>query len=244
MSRPTLWEPEATLFTIRDIKPRLASWDKSTHPSQLRLQAYRQPIMDQVLPLLPENYPLFLHLDVDVEEQEHLLRHHDLENYLTPLFGRNQLNAVRFFLVTARKFVGGGSRLEIGIARPMSKNVTTEWNDFSFTARGSVQSKAWKENLRNALAATNPDPLTPPGVEVQIAWVCSPERNWVSLWKPTGDCMGPILGEENPLRPFAPNDDRIVALKFHRTLDLEMGNAVQIDMWWRAIENSQGNSVT
>jgi hypothetical protein len=47
--------------------------------------------------------------------------------------------------------------------------------------------------------------------------------------------MGPILGEENPLRPFAPHDDRITALQFHRSLDAEIGNAVYVDIWWRAV---------
>jgi hypothetical protein len=234
MLQPILWEPETTLYTISDINPQLASWDKNTHPSQLRLQAYRQPIMDELIPLLPDNEPLFLHLDVDVGKPEHLLKHHDLENYLTPLFGVKHLNAARFFLVTARKFVGGGSNIEVGVARPAPANVPLGWDHFVYTAHGSVQSKPWKENLRNALAATNPLPLTASAVEVQIAWKCSPKRNWVMLWKPTGDCMGPILGEENPLRPFAPNDDRIISLHFHRGIDNGIDNDVHIHMWWRA----------
>jgi hypothetical protein len=237
MPQPTLWEPETTLCTIRDIKPQLASWDRSTHPSQIRLQAFRQPIMEELLPLLPSNEPLFLHLDVGAMKPEHLLRHHDLENYLTPLFGTKQLNSTRFVLVAARKFVGGGSRLEVGIARPAAENSLDGWNSFAYEARLSIQLKQGKENLRNALASTNPVPLVAPAVEVQIAWVCSPKRNWVSLWKPTGDCMGPILGEENSLRPFAPNDDRIVDLKFHHMIDNTIGNNVYIAMWWRPSEN-------
>ncbi len=230
----TLWEPDASLHTISGIHPQLASWDKANHPSQIRLQAYRGPLMDELLPLLPENTPLFLHLDVDVVKPEHLLRHHDLENYLTPLFGTKHLNAGRFVLVTARKYVGGGSRLEVGIARPAQNDLMSSgWTHFSYTAQGSLQSKQWKENLRTALADTNPLPLISSAVEVQIAWVCSPKRNWVSLWKPTGDCMGPIIGEENPLRPFAPNDDQIVSLKLHRGLDNSLGNNVLIHMWWQ-----------
>ena len=240
MPQPTLWEPETILHTIVGISPQLASWDKKTHPSQIRLHTYLQPVMDELIPVLPENEPLFLHLDVDVQKPEHLLRHHDLENYVTPLFGLKHLNSARFALVTSRKFVGGGSKLIVGIARPAEDNLSDYgWNHFAYMAQGSVQSKQWKQNLRNALAATNPLPLTLPAVEVQIAWKCSPLRNWVMLWKPTGDCMGPILGEENPLRPFAPNDDRITALKFHRTLDTEIGNAVHIDMWWRAVRQPQ-----
>jgi hypothetical protein len=76
-------------------------------------------------------------------------------------------------------------------------------------------------------------------VEVQIAWACSAQRNWMNLWKPTADCMGPILGEQNPLRPFAPEDDRIIDLKFHRAVDNLLGNDVHIHMWWRAGEDQQ-----
>jgi hypothetical protein len=238
MFEPSLWQPDKTLHTISDIEPQLASWDKSTHPSQIRLQVYLQRLMEELLSTLPENEPLYLNLDVDVKKPEYLLRHHDLENYLTPLFGVRYLNPARFALVTARKYVGGGSGLEVGIARPAENGeLTSNWNHFAYSAEISIQTKLGKENLRNALAATQPLPLTTPAVEVQIAWRCSPKRNWVMLWKPTGDCMGPILGEENLMRPFAPNDDRIVELKFHRTLDITMGNDVQIDMWWRSAGN-------
>jgi hypothetical protein len=237
MPELTLWEPGTTLHTVTDIKPQLASWDRQTHPSQIRLQSYLLPVMDALLPRLSQEGEFFLHLDVDVERPAHLLRHHDLENYLTPLFGMKRLDASRFPLVTARKYVGGGSRLVVGTARHTADSVLFQnWAHFSYTAHGSVQTKQWKEKLRNALAATKPTPLTAPAVEVQIAWTCSPRRNWVSLWKPTGDCMGPILGEQNPLRPFAPDDDRIVELQFHRMLDESLGNDVHIDIWWRAAE--------
>ncbi|HXD09758.1 MAG TPA: hypothetical protein VN653_06815 [Anaerolineales bacterium] len=235
MTGQSLWEPDTIITTISDIAPQLASWDKSTHPSQIRLQAYLQGVMSKALPLPQDGMPLFLHLEVDVQKPERLLKHHDLENYLTPLFGTKQLNASRFVLVTARKFVGGGSKLLLGTARPATEDFLLQgWNHFAYVARGSAQAKPWKDNLRNALAETKPLPLTDHAVEVQIAWACPAQSNWVALWKPTGDCMGPILGEVNPLRPFAPNDDRIVDLKFYRTLNTAMGNAVHIDMWWRA----------
>ena len=247
MPQPILWEPETTFHTIVDIHPQLASWDKLSHPSQVRLRGYLDTLMVALLPLPAADQPLFLHLDIDVRQPIFLLKHHDLENYLTPLFGAQRLDASRFVLVTARKFVGGGSKLLLGTARPVSDHLLGDsWQHFSHVAQVSLQSKPGKENLRTALAATNPIPLAAPAVEVQIAWSCSPRRNWVNLWKPTGDCMGPILGEENPLRPFAPHDDRITALKFHRTLDVSVGNAVHIDMWWRAAEpgSNTGNTRT
>lgn len=70
-------------------------------------------------------------------------------------------------------------------------------------------------------------------VEVQLAWRCSPNRNWVWLWKPTGDAMGPVLGLGQTQREFAPQDDRIVALTLHRDDDRQLGHNVDVGMWWR-----------
>lgn len=234
MHLPTLWEQGSIIQTISDINPQLASWDKRNHPSQIRLRRFLDTIIEQLHPLPVADSPLFLSMDVDVHNQENLLKYHDLENYLTPLFGSLVFPAARFVFVTSRKYVGGGSKLQIGIARRVTNNPTSEgWNHFGFTAQASIQSKEWKSNLRDALAATNPVAATAPAVEVQLAWKCSARHNWVNLWKPTGDCMGPILGQENPLRSFAPNDDRITSLKLHRALDMTLGNAVEISMWWR-----------
>jgi len=104
-------------------------------------------------------------------------------------------------------------------------------------ARGNFQTKHWKENLRDALAATSSTLLATHTVRVQIAFTCSTRRNWVNLWKATGDCMGPILGEQNPLRSFAPNDDHMVNLRLHRTVDGEAKNDVVINMWWQTAED-------
>lgn len=60
--------------------------------------------MAALLPLPADDRPLFLHLDIDVEQPSHRLKHHDLENYLTPLFGGGAWNAVRFFRVSASKY--------------------------------------------------------------------------------------------------------------------------------------------
>jgi hypothetical protein len=233
---PILWQPENILKTITDVEPRLASWDKSTLPSQGQLREYLDKLISDVLPLPSENLPLFLHLDIDVKKSVNLLKHHDLENYLTPLFGVKRLNPARFVLVSARKYVGDGSRLLLGSAYAVSDDTALNgWHHFAHTTHGSAQSKQWKENLRNAFAKTNPQPLITRAVEVQLAWQCSPQRNWVALWKPTGDCMGPLLGETNSQRQFAPNDDRIVMSTFHRSINPTIGHNVHIDMWWRSV---------
>ena len=110
-----LWARGTTERQVDGITPLLASWEKSSHPAQIRLRAYLSATVAALLPL-PADGPLFLHLDVDVEDPTRLLRHYDLENYLTPLFGSRWLPASRFVLVSARKFVGGGSHIAWGVA--------------------------------------------------------------------------------------------------------------------------------
>lgn len=53
------------------------------------------------------------------------------------------------------------------------------------------------------------------------------------LWKPTGEAMGPILGEPVARNPFDPDDGRIVALALHLNSDAAAGHSVDVGMWWR-----------
>jgi hypothetical protein len=108
------------------------------------------------------------------------------------------------------------------------------WTYFSYEAgNDSLQKPLWKKKLREALQNNQLLPLKPGPVEVHLAWRCSSRRNWATLWKPTIDAMGPILGEPFPNRPFYPNDDRIVSLGLHLQVDDMIGWSVHIGMMWR-----------
>jgi hypothetical protein len=234
MHRWQLWTYGQTLKQVDGVRPLLASWEKNTHPAQIRLRSYLEDLMLHLKPLPATPAGLFLHLDVDVGEPQNLLHHHDLENYLTPLFGPRWLDPSRFLLVSATKRVGQGSRLLLGEATPLSDVFGTQnWQHFSYSAGSGADSKPWKENLRAALARSCPQPLPPGAVAVHLAWRCSSLRNWVNLWKPTGDTMGPVLGE-NSSRRFHPNDDRIVSLGLHLNLDRAAGYSVEVGMWWQS----------
>jgi hypothetical protein len=232
-----LWTQDEILKIITDFEPLLASWNKNTDQAQVRLQTYLNQLTIQLKPFLVDQNNLFLHLDVDVHQPKHLLHQRDLENYLKPLFGRRWLNVSHFVFVSARKYVGGGSRLLLGIARPLTDSTTLEgWKHFSCAAGSGTQERQWKVNLRAALA-TSHSPLPPMhSVEVQLAWRCSPKRNWTELWKPTGDSMGPILGEPNPRNPFDPNDGRIISLGLHLNSNPTSGHKVDVGMWWRSAD--------
>lgn len=229
----TLWKKGAVIKQVDGIEPRLASWNGAEHPDQVRLRVYLAHLMAQIHPL-PPDVPLFVDICVDVEHPARLLVNRDLENYLTPLFGKHRLDSSRFPLVRASKRVGGGSAVTIGIAEiDQCIDQFPSWQCFSVRATGSAEKRAWKEGIRGALAATNPEPLPDGPVDVQIAFGVSPRRNWVMLWKPVGDTMGPVLGEDNTYHHFHPRDDRIVSIAFHRTVDSRLGYDVALSMWWR-----------
>ena len=63
-------------------------------------------------------------------------------------------------------------------------------------------------------------PLASGTAALDVAFVVSSARNWTNLWKPTIDAIaGPLLGVPNPDLPWSPNDDHIVRLGLHRTID-------------------------
>jgi len=227
------WQAGPIEREIDGISPLLASWEKSSHPAQVRLRAYLDDLICKLSPL-SDAVPLFLQLDVDVQDSQRLLRHYDLENYLTPLFGSRCLPSSRFFFVAAKKYVGGGSRIAWGKAIPTASTDEDGWSSFSINAGGGASHKSWKERIRSALAASDPVIIQPGPARVRLAWRCSARRNWCALWKPTGDSMGPVLGVANPQRPYHLDDDRIVDLEFHRNIDNRLGHDIELGMWWRA----------
>lgn len=226
------WRAGEVLAALTGIKPLLASWDAKTHPNQIRLQAYLDDIQQKLAEL--DGDQLFLNLEVDVEQHKRLEKHHDLENYLTPLVDR--LGRNRFVLASAAKYVGGGSRLTVG--RAVAGTAPT-FAALEFDC--SCSSDQVKKEVRQRLLGQTP--LPPGPVEVWHAWRCPPQQNWVSLWKPTGDGMGPVLGEPYPDRPYYPNDDRIVSLSMHLTQNAQMARtAKRVGVYWRHFELSTSDS--
>jgi hypothetical protein len=61
---------------------------------------------------------------------------------------------------------------------------------------------------------------------------CASARNWVNLWKPAGDAMGPILGYDHSRNPHHPRLDRLTRLEFHRQADERLVSAVEVEYWW------------
>ena len=226
-----LWSHGDILKMVPGIEPLLASWNSKTDPAQIRLQRYLDDLQSAV-GTLPSDQRLFLHMQIDVKKSERLLRHYDLENYLTPVVSR--FGAGHFAFVSATKSVGKGSRLTIGHAESLGHYSALDgWSNFACHAGSGATKKEWKEGIRSALSDTSPQTMPSGPVAVHLAWRCARQRNWAMLWKPTGDAMGPVLGEPSPQKPFNPSDDRIVSLGLHLNVDDAMGYDVDVAMWWR-----------
>jgi len=231
-----LWQMNQMLFELPVDAPLVASWEASTHPAQIRLKLHLSDLGHQLGDLDRFGDGLGLEYLIDVQKPERLLKHYDLENYLTPLV--NSLGSSRFRYVRASKHVGGGSTLRIFSTSPSASSPTADWQHYRCKLNGSAQSKQWKRELEMSIASAGAEILPPGQVAVEIVWTASPDRNWVSLWKPTGDALSPVLGRVRPNVEFNPQDDRITSLGFHVHRTPNIGHDVRVDLWFRHLQSS------
>jgi hypothetical protein len=63
---------------------------------------------------------------------------------------------------------------------------------------------------------------------MQLGFTVGPTRNWLILWKPTIDALGPLLGYTPSAGPSSPLDGHIVDLGLHRRVNPSTGNDVII----------------
>ncbi len=225
-----LWSMGRPIRMIDPIEPQLASWDHSNHPNQQRLIAYLRVVREHFAPLLLSGCKWALSMTLDLKRDERLYRGNDVENYITPLV--NGLGWRHFVYAEITKQIGGGSRIAIGHAVPRPAIPT--WSGWSRRVAGGLVTPEAKRAIRAGLIEVVDAPLPPGPTAVHLAWRLSASRNWVSLWKPTGDAMGPVLGEPRfPQKEFHPSDDRITKLMLHRIVDdaLER-NVVDVGLWW------------
>jgi hypothetical protein len=237
-----LWISDEVVARVDAIAPRLASWNANTDPEQMRVQRYLDDIQRRLGVALLGRSNLFLHMDIALNSSVRLLRGNDLENYLYPVLMR--LGWGRFVYVTATKYVGNSSSLTIGTAKHRVGANTDQdrWNRHTMNAGSGPTKTAWKANLRQSLISNGVRQLPAGPVDIMMAWRCTASRNWVEVWKPTGDAMGPILGEPNTNKPYSPADDRIVRLAMHRVIDNAMVHDIKVGLWWRSTENEDTRS--
>lgn len=229
-----LWSMGHPVKVLDSIEPQLASWDHREHLNQQRLIAYLRVVRESFAPLLASGGKWALSMTVDLKRDERLYRGNDVENYITPLVA--DLGWRHFVYAEIIKRIGGGSRISIGPAALRLPAVPT-WNGWSRRVVGRLAALEGKRSIREGLREAVHAPLPPGPVAAHLAWRLSASRNWVGLWKPTGDAMGPVLGEPRfPKKEFHPSDDRITKLMLHRIADDALeSNVVDVGLWWTRI---------
>src|SRR5215213_4497074 len=206
--------------------PALESWNASQHPDQLRLNAFLDHV-EASLPDLPDNHAV-LELSVGFPASRSLTSSGgDLDNYLFPIARR--LGAARFDAMFASKRHAEHS--SIAVAPSQRLQAQGELN-MEVRTTASATTRAWKEQVHAACQTACPTAASQGPIEVDLEFRLSPARNWSSLWKPSIDSLGPLLGYRDPRRPFAPQDDRIMRLGLHRALDASVGWDIVISAWW------------
>jgi hypothetical protein len=212
--------PEGDCLQLR-VKPRLASWNKSDHPDQVRLRAYLDDTRSLLAPVGIDG-PWALRLDVGLPTGRDLLDMADLDNYAYPL--AYHLKDPGLVSVWCTKQHGEQSfvRIEAARAKPQpSMEVLVA------KTTASAQTPAYKEQVRAAVAGAAE--LRPGPVRLELAFVVGPRRrNWLGLWKQTIDSLDPLLGRTYPDRAWHPLDGRITELGMHLTVDDALGNNVVI----------------
>ena len=168
-----------------------------------------------------------------LSEDVPLLAAHDLDNFLLPLVTHlSRLTGRRFASVWGTKRHCEQSCLRVEQATPVEWSVSSDRLHRVRTTT-SAQSEAFKEQIDSALAGAVALPDGP--VALQVGFTVGPTRNWPNLWKPTVDALGRILGRDNPARPWAPRDGRVVELGLHRAVDPSLANDVLIAVGARAV---------
>lgn len=209
--------------------PVLESWDARDHPNQSRLNRFLQDIED-ALALPDAGRNLVLELQVGLPQSKLLTSGGgDLDNYLFPIAQR--LGAEKFDAVFGVKRHGATSTLAVTQARPIAAHREP---DMVVRTTASATTRAWKEQVRDACATAVPVEPIQGAIGIDIEFRLSPARNWSTVWKPAIDSLGPLLGVPNPHRPSTPNDDRIVRLGLHRSLDASLGWDILLSLWWTA----------
>ena len=223
--------PDAQSMPIA-VRLRLESWDAKAARSQIELGEYLDHVESLVASELASiDGPAAIALTVGVGTERSLTSGGgDLDNYLLPVVRR--LGAAQFNAAWAIKH-RGASAICVGPARAIPP--PRAWGVCAVTTTASADTRAFKEQVAAAVPALE---AAEGALEVQISYRLSARRNWSTLWKPTIDALGGVLGIPDPARRFRPNDDRIVRLGLHRTIDESLGWNIAIGICWRRATNS------
>lgn len=202
--------------------PRLASWNKSTDPDQVRLREYLEDTAQLVAPHRVASGPWALLLEVGLPQGRDLVDMADLDNYAFPLATR--LRNEDLVSVWCTKRHAETSRIVVATA----DETTAPGDTYTVRTTASATTTAYKEQVRSAVVDAAAIPAGP--VYLQVAFAVGPQRNWLNLWKPTIDALDPLLGRTREGRDWHPRDGRIADLGLHVTVDPSLGHDILISI--------------
>jgi hypothetical protein len=216
------------------VQPRLASWNKSGHPDQVRLSAALTDAVDVLADAVAATSgPATLSLNVGLAEGL-ALEHHDLDNYLYPVT-KAVLPRLTNDLVSVWGTKRNADASTIGLESAVAVEGESDF-DRVITTSASGTTVAYKEQIADQLGRGAELPSGP--VALESSFIVGQRRNWLNLWKPTIDALDQLLGRTRPDRAWHPRDGRIVDLGMHRAIDPRIGNSVIIGLRARAVELS------
>ncbi len=218
----TRWyaRPEGEGLTLRRA-PRLASWNTATDPDQIRLREYLEDTAELLAPAMVSGR-WALRLDVGLPAGRDLLETADLDNYAFPLATRLRNEHLVSVWCTKRH----ADRSRVLVAPAHETRAPASAGTYTVRTTASSESKAYKEQVRAAVADASEVPAGP--VELQLAFIVGPHRNWLTLWKPTIDALDPLLGRSRAERDWHPKDGRITDLGLHVDKDPALGHDVVV----------------
>lgn len=197
------------------------------HADQTRLAeflAHAEGLLEPMLRHLPA--PLALRLDVGLPTEVPLLDHRDLDNYTCPLAKRLSQTSERALdsaWATKKHSDMSSAGLQQAVHRPARD--TGKYSRVICTT-ASTDTPKYKEQIATQMEGIDPLPEGP--VELELAFVVGPSRNWLNLWKPTIDALGGLLGRTSPSERWHPRDGRVVELGLHRQVNETIGNDIVI----------------
>ena len=136
------------------------------------MQAYLDRVAAAVRPVADGTAPLYLRTHAIVPD---LLHGHDVENHLTPLAQR--LPDLPIVLARGTKAASGTPFVEVGLVAP---GQPPTWR-LEATVAGSAGTKAWKQQLRQAVLDAGVEEAPPGPLAMVIEITCSPRRAWFNL---------------------------------------------------------------
>jgi hypothetical protein len=156
---------------------------------------------------------------------------HDLDNYLFPI--AHHLNGKRFDAAFASKTHTGSSTMAVEPARTLPDDT---WRPkLQVQTVTSTDKIGWKQEIERACIEQVDKRLAEGPVRLEMHYRLHSRRNWVNLWKPTIDALGPVLGAPDPRHPYNVNDDRITHICLTRSIDDTLGWNVQLEADWTVL---------